>query len=55
MHRTLITPWKPSKTEILAARDKRISDLLAKDLIVLFAGINPRLVHRRHRPPLRPT
>src|SRR5580658_7138618 len=43
MHRTLITPWKPSKAEILAARDKRISDLLAKDLIVLFAGINPGL------------
>jgi TDG/mug DNA glycosylase family protein len=37
------TPWKPSKAQILAARDKGIADLLAEDLIVLFAGINPGL------------
>jgi TDG/mug DNA glycosylase family protein len=43
MHRTSITPWKPSKAQILAARNKHISDLAAKDLIVLFAGINPGL------------
>src|ERR1700722_16825730 len=43
MHQTLITPWKPSKTQILAARNKTISDLAAKNLIVLFAGINPGL------------
>ena len=43
MHQTLITPWKPSKAQILAARNKPIPDLVAKDLIVLFAGINPGL------------
>src|SRR5215472_17788156 len=43
MHRTLITPWKPSKAQILAARNKLIPDLAAKNLIVLFAGINPGL------------
>ena len=43
MHRTSITPWKPSKTQILAARNKRIPDLAAKNLIVLFAGITPGL------------
>lgn len=36
-------PWKPSKSQILAARNKRIPDLAAKNLIVLFAGINPGL------------
>jgi TDG/mug DNA glycosylase family protein len=43
MHRTLIAPWKPSKTQILAAHNKLIPDLAAKNLIVLFAGINPGL------------
>ena len=43
MHRTLITPWKPSKAQLLAARNKFIPDLAAKNLIVLFAGINPGL------------
>ena len=43
MHRTLPTPWKPSKAQILAARDKFIPDLVAQDLIVLFVGINPGL------------
>src|ERR1700689_958485 len=38
-----ITPWKPTKTQILAARNKVIRDLAAKNLIVLFAGINPGL------------
>ena len=36
-------PWKPSKAQILAARNKVILDLAAKNLIVLFAGINPGL------------
>jgi TDG/mug DNA glycosylase family protein len=36
-------PWKPTKAQLLAARTKRVPDLLAKDLIVLFAGINPGL------------
>jgi TDG/mug DNA glycosylase family protein len=39
----LVTPWKPSKTQILAAHNKCIPDLAAKDLVVLFAGINPGL------------
>jgi TDG/mug DNA glycosylase family protein len=36
-------PWKPIKAQLLAARNKRVPDLIAKDLIVLFAGINPGL------------
>src|ERR1700742_4819349 len=41
--RKLPTPWKPTKAQLLAARNKRVPDLLAKDLIVLFVGINPGL------------
>jgi TDG/mug DNA glycosylase family protein len=43
MNRTLSTPWKPSKAQLLAAQNKRVPDLIAKNLIVLFAGINPGL------------
>lgn len=43
MNRTPPTPWKPSKTQILAAGDKLVPDLIARNLIVLFAGINPGL------------
>ncbi len=43
MKRTLPTPWKPTKAQLLAAHKKRVPDLVAKDLIVLFAGINPGL------------
>jgi TDG/mug DNA glycosylase family protein len=43
MHQKLTTPWKPTKAQLLAARNKHISDLIAKNLIVLFAGINPGL------------
>jgi TDG/mug DNA glycosylase family protein len=43
MSRTLSTPWKPSKAQLLAARNKTVPDLVAKNLIVLFAGINPGL------------
>src|SRR3954452_5071925 len=43
MNRTLITPWKPTKAQLLAAHNKLVPDLVAKDLIVLFAGINPGL------------
>lgn len=35
--------WRPTKAQLLAAHNKRVSDLVAKDLIVLFAGINPGL------------
>jgi TDG/mug DNA glycosylase family protein len=37
------TPWKPTKAQLLAARNKPVPDLIGKDLIVLFAGINPGL------------
>src|SRR6201994_4547978 len=43
MKRTVPAPWKPTKAPPLAARTKRVPDLIAKDLIVLFAGINPGL------------
>ena len=43
MNRTPSTPWKPTKTEILAAHDKVVPDLAANNLIVLFVGINPGL------------
>src|SRR3954469_21235334 len=43
MNRTLPSPWKPTKEQLLAAHNKRVPDLVAKDLIVLFAGINPGL------------
>src|SRR5580658_5371687 len=43
MNRTLSAPWKPTKARLLAAHDKVLPDLLAKNLIVLFAGINPGL------------
>jgi double-stranded uracil-DNA glycosylase len=43
MNGTLPTPWKPTKAQLLAARNKLVPDLVAKNLIVLFAGINPGL------------
>jgi double-stranded uracil-DNA glycosylase len=36
-------PWKPSKEEILAAKDKTVSDIVARNLRVLFVGVNPGL------------
>src|SRR5689334_23699477 len=43
MRRKLPTPWKPSKAQLLAAHTKLVPDLIAKNLIVLFVGINPGL------------
>jgi TDG/mug DNA glycosylase family protein len=43
MNRILPAPRKPTKADLLAARNKRVPDLIAKDLVVLFAGINPGL------------
>lgn len=43
MKRKLPDPWKPTKAQLIAAHEKRVPDLIAKDLIVLFAGINPGL------------
>src|SRR3954462_7896514 len=51
MKPTQLTPWKPTKAQLLAAHNKRVPDLVAKNLIVLFAGINPGLYTaaiRRH-------
>src|SRR5947208_5079508 len=35
--------YKPTKEELLAAKDKVIRDVIASDLRVLFCGINPGL------------
>src|SRR3954469_3455078 len=43
MNRKSRIPWKPTKAELVAASNKRDPDLIAQDLIVLFAGINPGL------------
>ncbi len=43
MDPVLSTPWKPTKAQLLAAHNKFVPDLIAKNLIVLFAGINPGL------------
>lgn len=36
-------PWKPTREQLLAANGKTVPDLIAKDLKVLFCGINPGL------------
>ena len=43
MNPPLPTPWKPTKAQILAASDKLVPDIIAKNLITLFVGINPGL------------
>src|SRR6186713_495739 len=43
MKRTIPKPWKPTKAQLLAAYNNGVPDLVAKNLIVLFAGINPGL------------
>jgi TDG/mug DNA glycosylase family protein len=35
--------WKPTKAEIAAAAGKKVADVMAPDLKVLFCGINPGL------------
>jgi TDG/mug DNA glycosylase family protein len=39
----LATPWKPTKEQLLAAREKTVRDVIAPRLRVLFCGINPGL------------
>jgi TDG/mug DNA glycosylase family protein len=39
----MANPTKPTRTDLLAAQDKTIRDLIAPDLRVLFCGINPGL------------
>jgi double-stranded uracil-DNA glycosylase len=36
-------PWRPTREQIVAARGKRVPDVLAGGLRVLFVGINPGL------------
>ncbi|HEX3019149.1 MAG TPA: G/U mismatch-specific DNA glycosylase [Chitinispirillaceae bacterium] len=36
-------PWKPNKEQIRQAAGKTVPDIIAKDLDVLFCGINPGL------------
>lgn len=43
MNPPLPTPWKPNNAQILAARDKLVPDIIARNLITLFVGINPGL------------
>lgn len=37
------TPWKPSPAQLQAARTKKLPDVIAPNLDVLFCGINPGL------------
>jgi double-stranded uracil-DNA glycosylase len=37
------TPWRPTREQLEAARDRTIPDVLAADLAVVFVGINPGL------------
>jgi double-stranded uracil-DNA glycosylase len=39
----LLRPWKPTKQQLLAAKDKTVRDVIAPGLGVLFCGINPGL------------
>src|SRR5580704_12644242 len=43
MKRRIVTPWKPTKAQVLAAYNKPVADLAARNLMVLFVGINPGL------------
>ncbi|MEO6436488.1 MAG: G/U mismatch-specific DNA glycosylase [Tepidisphaeraceae bacterium] len=36
-------PWRPTKAQLEAAKNKTLPDLIAPNLKVLFAGINPGL------------
>ncbi len=40
---TIVTPWKPTKEQLLAAEGKTVPDVIAPGLRVLFCGINPGL------------
>lgn len=43
LNRRIEAPWKPTKAQVLAAYNKTITDVAAKNLLVLFVGINPGL------------
>ncbi len=40
---TTNTPWKPTKEQLLAAKTKKLRDVIQPNLDVLFCGINPGL------------
>ena len=39
----VVKPWKPTKEQLLAAESRTVRDVIAADLHILFAGINPGL------------
>lgn len=39
----IVRPWRPTREQIASARGKRVPDVLAPNLNVLFVGINPGL------------
>lgn len=39
----MTAPWRPSKEQLKAARSKKVPDLIAPSLDLLFCGINPGL------------
>lgn len=43
MEPKLPTPWKPTKAQVQAAHDKLVPDIIARNLVTLFVGINPGL------------
>lgn len=38
-----VQPYKPTRADLLAAKDKTVADVIAHDLRILFCGINPGL------------
>ncbi|MBL0218465.1 MAG: G/U mismatch-specific DNA glycosylase [Myxococcales bacterium] len=40
---TTNTPWKPTKTQLAAAKTKKLRDVIGPGLDVVFCGINPGL------------
>jgi TDG/mug DNA glycosylase family protein len=41
--RIVIKPWKPTREQLLAAEGKKVRDVIAPGLRVVFCGINPGL------------
>jgi TDG/mug DNA glycosylase family protein len=41
--RTTLKPWKPTKRDLAEASGKRVADIIAPKLRILFVGINPGL------------
>jgi double-stranded uracil-DNA glycosylase len=39
----VVTPWKPTRQQVLEAEGKTVRDVIAPGLAVLFCGINPGL------------